>query len=119
MLNLKTNLRNVLIETAELLRNNYNFIYYDTRSAEDLKIMRNFCKSKVNCIGFAGGGQNAFMDFWWFSVHSYCWTCAFQGPLGAQGAVGCPLATTHVNHFLRGLFGVICLGVDLLDVDLC
>ena len=58
------------------------------------------------------GGQNAFMNCWWFSVHSYCWTCGFQGPLGGQGAVGCPLATTHVNHFLRGFVGVNLLGVD-------
>ena len=63
------------------------------------------------------GGQNAFMNCWWFSVHSYCWTCGFRGPLGAQGAVGCPLATTHVNHFLRDVFGVDFLGVDLLGVD--
>ena len=63
------------------------------------------------------GGQNALMNCWWFSAHCYFWTCGFRGPLGAQGAVVCPLATTHVNHFLRGLFGVICLGVDFLGVD--
>ena len=68
------------------------------------------------------------MKCWWFSVHSCSWTCGFRGPLGAQGAVGCPLATTHVNHFLLGYFlgvdlsGVDfvrrgCLGVDLLGVD--
>ena len=66
VLNTKTNLRNFLSETAELLRNNYNFIHHDTRSAEDLKIMRNFCKSKVNCIGFAGGGVR--MPSWMFGV---------------------------------------------------
>ena len=79
------------------------------------------------------GRQNAFMNCWWLSVHSYCWTCGFRGPLGAQGTVGCPLATTHVNHFLRGFVGVTCfkggfvrcaffvrrgfLGVDCLGVD--
>ena len=72
MLNLKTNLRNFLSENAELLRNNYNFTYNDTRSAEHLKILLNFCESKVNCIGFAGRGQNASMDFGSFLVHSYC-----------------------------------------------
>ena len=69
-------------------------------------------------IGFAGGAES-FMDCWWFSAHSYCWTCGFRGPLGAQGAVGCPLATTHVNHFLREFVGVDFLGVDFLGVDLC
>ena len=39
------------------------------------------------------------MNCWWFLVHSYCWTCGFQGPFGAQGAVGCPLETTQVNHY--------------------
>ena len=63
VLNLKTNMRNVLSETAELLRNNYKFIYYDTKSAEDLKILRNFCKSKVNCIGFAGGEAECLYGF--------------------------------------------------------
>ena len=58
------------------------------------------------------------MICWWCSVHSYCWTCVVRGPLGAQGTVGCPLATTHVNHFLRGCVGVDLLGVDLLGVDL-
>ena len=66
MLNLKTNLRNFLSETAELLRNNHNFMYYDTRSTEDLKILRNFCQSKVNCIGFAGGGDR--MPLWTFGA---------------------------------------------------
>ena len=51
------------------------------------------------------GWQNAFINCWWFSVHSYCWTCGFRGPLSAQWAVGCPLATTHVKHFLRGFVG--------------
>ena len=68
------------------------------------------------------GGQNAFIICWWFSVHSYCWTCGFQGPLGAQGAVEGPLATTHVDHFSRGFVGgdfvgVDFVGVDFLDVD--
>ena len=62
-------------------------------------------------------GTECLMIVWWFLVHSYCWTCGFQGPLGAQGAVGCPLATTQVNHFLRGLFDVDFLGVDFLGVD--
>ena len=65
------------------------------------------------------GGQNAFMNRWWSPVHSYCWKCGFRGLLGAQGAVGCPLATTHVNHFLRGLFGVDFLGMNSLGVDFC
>ena len=63
------------------------------------------------------GWQNAFMNCWWFLVHCYCWTCGFRGPLGAQGAVGCPLATTHVNHFLRGFVGVDFLGVEFLGVN--
>ena len=62
-------------------------------------------------------GQNAFMICWWCSVHSYCYACGFRGPLGAQGAVGCPLATTHVNHFLRGFVGVNLLGVFFLGMD--
>ena len=57
------------------------------------------------------------MNSWWLSVHSYCWTRGFQGPLGAQGAVGCPLTTMHVNHFFRGCSGVDFLGVDLLGVE--
>ena len=64
----------LLSETAEHLQINYNFIYYDTRSAEYLIISNDsaeLLQSKVNCIGF-GGGQNAFMDFWSFLVHSYC-----------------------------------------------
>ena len=32
-------------------------------------------------------------------MHSYCWTCDFQGPLGARGAVGCPLAAMQVKQF--------------------